>query len=58
MTECADNSCSIDCVEEVHLKCSCPKKNKIPAKELFYLFSERKREKGKSQILLWEDMIK
>ena len=49
---CLENSCVPECSQKVHVLCSCPKDSKIPTEELFYIYSERNREKGRSDFVL------
>ena len=50
--KCADSSCPEDCKLKAHIECKCPKEDKIPPDELFYIFSERKREGKRSDFVL------
>ena len=38
---CSENACTPDCKKKVHYACKCPKEQKIPHKELQYIYGQR-----------------
>ena len=49
---CAETECCPQCPSQVHINCTCPKKDKIPKLELSFVLTQRTKKGEKGEIMI------
>ena len=52
MLSCSEFGCSDDCKDRIHINCSCPKENRIPALELEFINDQRSKTGVKGKFMI------